>query len=135
MRASCRHDQKIVRVRNPIDSDALTRDVDAAHLSEEHGGVALRAQDMPQWCGNGRCREAGGRHLVEQRLKRMVIDAIDQQYVDRGAAQPAYRGKPAKSAADYDDPWPCMHGDARSAQGRELAPQLHRHTIEYSLGC
>ena len=67
------------------------------HLAHEHGDVALLAQDVAQRRGDGRRRQAGGGHLVEQRLEQVMVAAIDQRDLDRRARAAARTAhKPAK---------------------------------------
>jgi hypothetical protein len=43
--------------------------------------------------------------LIEQRLKYVVISAVDEYDLGVGMPQRARRRKPSKAAADDDDPW------------------------------
>src|SRR5438094_2533187 len=44
--------------------------------------------------------EHGGRHLIKQRLKNMMIFAVDQSYIDRLVSERKCRPKTAEAAAD-----------------------------------
>src|SRR5690606_14139114 len=65
MRRAARHQQIVVRNPAIADRDLAGRDVDARDFAHQHGDVFLFAQDVTQWRGDRRRREAGGRHLVE----------------------------------------------------------------------
>ena len=62
--------------------------VDVLDLFHQHGRVLLAPQDAADRHGDLRRRQAGGRHLVEQRLEQMVVAAVDDRHVDRRLAQP-----------------------------------------------
>ena len=124
MRASRRDDQEVVGTGDSIDVDGLALDVYPPRLAEEHGRVALAAQNVPQRGGDGGRGEACGRHLVEQRLKRMVIVAIDQQDVHRCGAEGVRGGEPAEAAADDDYPGLGMHCGGRSPAKKSLGRNL-----------
>ena len=52
---------------------------------------------------------AGGRDLVEERLEEVVVRAVDERDVDRGAAQGARGDEPAEAAAHDHDVRPGVH--------------------------
>ena len=82
------------------------------------------AQNMPQRGGNRGGGEAGGRHLVEQRLKRVMIAAIDQQDVHGGGAQSVRGGEAAEAAANDDHPGLGLHCGGRSRAKKSLSRNL-----------
>jgi hypothetical protein len=53
-------------------------------------------------CDVGRC-EGGGRGLVQQRLKQVMVGSVDQQNVDTAAGQCACGSNAAKPRTDDDD--------------------------------
>ena len=73
------------------------------HLAHVHGDVALIAQDVAQRRGDRRRGEAGGGHLVEQRLEQVMVAAIDQRDLDRRPLELAHGPEAGESAADDDD--------------------------------
>ncbi len=96
----------------------------APGFSQEHGRVALAAQDVAQRRGDRGRGQPGGRHLVEERLKCVVIAAIDQQDVHGGGAQGTRGGKAAEATADDDDPGLCLHCGGRSRAEKCLGRNL-----------
>ena len=54
-------------------------------------------------------RQRRRRHLIEQRLKDVVVMAIDHGHVHVGGRERAGGVQPAKSAADDDDARPAIH--------------------------
>jgi hypothetical protein len=117
MGASRCDDEEIIAMRKPADIDAPALEVYPARLPEQYGDIALTAQDVPQRGGDGGRGDTGGRDLIEQRLKGVVIAAIDQQEVGGGGTQGAHGGEPPEAAANDDDPWPRMHRRNLSAIG------------------
>jgi hypothetical protein len=51
-----------------------------------------------------------GGDLVEQRLKRMEVVAVDDGDLDVGVPQPAGGGQPTETGPDHDDVRPAGHG-------------------------
>ena len=79
------------------------RDVDCARFAIEHCGVALMREDVPNRPGDGGRREPGGRHLVEERGKEVVIRSIDHGHLDRRSPESLRRPQSAEAAADDND--------------------------------
>ena len=97
-------DEKVVIGNLAIGQLHLPRGgVDAEHVAHVHRDVSLIAQDVTQRRGDRRRGEAGGRHLVEQWLKQMMIAAIDQRDLDRRSLELANRPQTGESTADDDD--------------------------------
>ncbi len=61
-------------------------EVEPRHLGEEHVGVGLAVEDVPERRSDLDRRERSGRNLVGERLKEMEVLAIDERDVDVGAA-------------------------------------------------
>ncbi len=53
--------------------------------------------------GNVRRRKGGGRDLIEERLKKVVVGAIDDRHVDRFVGQAFGRLEAAEAGTDDDD--------------------------------
>src|SRR5436190_4424607 len=99
-----REDEPIVsKLPAAGEADAIAQSVDAGHLIKDHPDVAGSREDAADRPGNIGRRERRGCNLIEQRLKDMVVAAIDNGHVDGAAGEPLGRGKPAESAADDDD--------------------------------
>lgn len=80
-------------------------DIDAGDFAHQHRDVFLFVENMPDRRGNRRCRQARRRHLIQQRLKQMVIAAIDHRDLQRLAGKRLDRFVSAEAAADDDDAW------------------------------
>ena len=76
-------------------------DVDADDLIHQHFGVALVAQDGADGLGDVGRRKHRERHLVEQRLKQMMIAPVDHGDIDRQVRQA--RGRVEAGEASTDD--------------------------------
>jgi len=84
---SGRQDENIVRNRHSlpirgIDEDASPILVHARDFSQDHRRISLLPQDTADRRADLRRRQHGRRHLVEQRLKQMVVVTIDQERAD-----------------------------------------------------
>ena len=78
------------------------RRIDALHVAEQHRDVPLSGEDMPDRRRNRGRGEAGGRDLVQQRLKQVVIHPVHHRHFQRRAAQRPRREQPAEAAAEND---------------------------------
>ena len=85
--------------RTLIEHDDPPDRIDRLRVGEEDFHVLLPAQDPSnRRCHVGR-RQRGGRHLIEQRLKQMVVMAVDQRDTDGRVPQRLSGGQTTKSAA------------------------------------
>ena len=87
-----------------VGHDFPALEIDAGDFGQHHSGVALAAENV----ANGRRdigrRKTRGRHLVEQRLKHMMIVAIDERDVERLTGEALGGRQSAEAAADNDHP-------------------------------
>ena len=92
-----------VRVPEQFGAHGLGFEVDARHVTEQHLGVPLVAQDHPR----GRCDLAFGDdprgHLVQQRLEQVMSGSGDQLDVDVGLLELLGRRQTAETGSDDDD--------------------------------
>ena len=77
MRQSCCNDQIIEFDLAVGQRHSLGCSVDRDGLAEQHAGVFLRTQNVSDRRRDLRGRQSGRGHLIKQRLKRVVIGAID----------------------------------------------------------
>ncbi len=84
--AGAQHQRVVGDLRAIGQGGTARRFVDVGHFAKPHFNVALMAEDVAQRGGNIRCREAGGGHLVKQRLEQMVVATVHQgdAHVRRG---------------------------------------------------
>src|SRR5262249_53014621 len=80
-----------------------------ADLRHQHRHIALLPQDVPDRPGDLGRRQRGGRNLVQQWLKAMMVLAIDHDHVDGNAAERLRRFEAAEACADDDDLWTRSH--------------------------
>ena len=57
--------------------------INSVHLAHQDRDIALIAQQVPNGRGNFGRGQHGRRHLIQQRLKQVMIRPIDQHYFDR----------------------------------------------------
>jgi hypothetical protein len=104
LRDARRDDQKVV-VENERaafrsgEADPPLFGIDADDLGHGHGDVLLPAEDLADRGGDVAGREARGRHLVEQRLEKMVVLAVDDSDPHRRASQRSRRREAAEPPA------------------------------------
>jgi hypothetical protein len=87
-----RDDQIVVRDAPLIDQHLAGCSVDVGNPAENHLGVALPAQDGTDRLGDVGGRERCGRDLIEQRLKQVIVAAVDHRDLDGRAFQRLGRG-------------------------------------------
>ncbi len=103
MLGACRDDQMIEIDAKPFRSDLVSFEVDMRNPGQDHGGILLVAKNPPDRGGDVGGRQAGGSHLIEQRLKQMIIVPIDHDHVERRIPQRLGGGKARKTCADDHD--------------------------------
>ena len=82
---------------------ALRREIDRLHLAHQHRSIRLATQDMSQRRRNRGCRQSRRSHLVQQRLKQVVVAAVDQRDVHvRRTQRPNGPQSAEATAHDYD---------------------------------
>src|SRR5262249_29740413 len=79
--------------------------VHTCDLALDHGRVLLVLENPSDWKPNLTGGENRRGHLIEQRLKQVVVRAIDQDDFRRRLAESFGGSESAKSTADYDDSW------------------------------
>ena len=77
--------------------------VDREHLVHHHFGIAILVQNRADGLGNVARRKHRKRHLVQQRLKGVMILPINDGDVDRQFAEPLGGRDPGKSRTDNHD--------------------------------
>ena len=105
VRRTRRHDQVVVAEAKTVRKHGFLRcGKNLDDFTEKRGDVALFAEEKPGRRRNGRCGESRGRHLVEQRLKEMVVGFLDDRDVDVGISQMPGSFQAAEAAADDQYP-------------------------------
>ena len=77
--------------------------VDAGDLRQEYAEVSLLHLELTDRRGDLGGREDRRRHLVQQRLKYVVVAPVDQDHLGIGVPQRVRRREPGKAAADDHD--------------------------------
>src|SRR6516164_2345455 len=83
--------------------DGAGSNVDASDIRQEYADVSLLRLELTDGRGDLGGREDRRRHLIEQRLKYVVVAAVDQYDLGIGVPQPARRRESCKAAADDHD--------------------------------
>ncbi|MEA2789565.1 MAG: hypothetical protein QOG73_1971, partial [Acetobacteraceae bacterium] len=65
--------------------------------------ISLLHLELTDWRGDVSGREERRRHLIQQRLKYVVIAAVDQDDLGIGVPQRVHRRESGKTAADDHD--------------------------------
>src|SRR5262245_9430542 len=86
-----------------VDEDDLLVLVDADNLAHDDGGIALRAQDLANRCGDLCRRQRANGDLVEQRLEQVMVRAVDEHDLNGGVLQRFGGGQAGESSADDDN--------------------------------
>src|SRR5262249_50812602 len=76
--------------------------IDRGNGGEQDLDVLLFAQNPADRRGDVAGRQRRGRHLIEQRLKEMIVVAIEQRHAHVGATKGARCVEAAEAAADDD---------------------------------
>src|SRR5215204_7035527 len=99
--------------RAVIEPDRAFFQIETDRFAEDDLDIFRAVQNTPNRRSNLARREHGGRHLIQQRLKRMMIFAVKQRDFDRFVRQFLRRLKPAETAADNHYSWFVRHKNLR----------------------
>src|SRR5690606_37829348 len=86
------------KVNEPI------RDVDSVHLRKHDLTVRLPPQHRPDRRADVGRRQRGRRHLIQKRLKNVVVSPVEERYLDGRFCQRLRRFESRKSTANYKNP-------------------------------
>ncbi len=107
--------------------DAARVEIDALDVGHEDGGVLLAAEDAADRLGDVGGREPGGGHLVEERLKRVVVGAVDERHSHRCGRQRLRCRQPAKTRAEHQHVRALAGSDHFRAHGCNLDDDCREH--------
>jgi hypothetical protein len=120
-RRATRHDEAVVTDRQRraelVGVDLAGADVDVLDLGQHHAHERVVAEDVTDGGRDLALREDAGRHLVEQRLKEVVVGAVDQRHPDGLPLEGAGGEQPTEAAPDDHHVVPVV-GRRRSAHSR-----------------
>ena len=91
-----------------MQSDLASAKIEAHHLAQQHLDVLVPGDNLADGRGDLGRREPGGRHLIQQRLKSVMVLAIDQRDLDRQTGQRLGSLQATEAAADDNDPRTCF---------------------------
>jgi hypothetical protein len=100
--------------------------IDAGDLRQKDCDVSLLRLELTDWRSDFGGREDGGCHLIEQRLKNVVVAPIDHDDLDIGMSQRVRRCDPGKAGADDHDTLALSAGRSR------VRPDLFQHSAHES---
>ena len=103
MRRAGRNDQIVVRHFAIEQMHDLLPCVDRRGLAKKHRRIELAPQNSPYRCCDITRIQRRGRDLVEQRLKQVMVAAIDHRHPNRRSLERPRSLDPAESAADDHD--------------------------------
>ncbi len=106
---SAGEDQRIVGKCAEVRDDLVFLQVNGEHFSLQNANVFMLRENAANGGSNLGGAQAGGRHLIQQRLEQVVVPPIDQRDIDvRRGAQLLGGVQSAEAPADDDD---FVHGD------------------------
>ena len=104
-----RHDQVVIGERVALGQlDAAFVEVETGDPVEAHACVVLGREDAAHREADVVAVEPCGGHLVEQRLERVVVPAVDDRHVDRGIRQRPGHCQAPEARSNHNDPVPVL---------------------------
>ncbi len=100
--AARRQDEVVVADFAALDLEAAPGRIYSAHSPQAELDVGIAVQDAPHRVGDLAWLQTGSGHLIQQRLEQMVVVLVDQQHIQRLAAELPGRVQPTKARADDD---------------------------------
>jgi hypothetical protein len=86
-----------------VELDDAFVDVDALRFGKQHAHVLVRRQQVSKRRCNVRGRQQRSGHLVEQRLKEVMIRPVDERDANGLTSKGPRSGKPTKATTENDD--------------------------------
>src|ERR1700730_2672103 len=131
-----RQDEVIVWEANPLAICVAHEDiflilVHSDDFSENDGCIPLLAQDSADRGSNLTWCQYRRRHLIEQRLKEVVVGPVDHNNFGWGISQSPAGGQPAETAADDHDSW-LWHDLSHPTRSAASEPDYSAATIQSS---
>ena len=99
--STCGHNQKIVRQFQSVRANQSPVQIKTCNFAQKHLSIAGMAQHIAYGRGNFRRGKHRQRHLIKQRLKCMVVLAVQQSYPNRSVFEYLGRIQPGKAPAHY----------------------------------
>jgi hypothetical protein len=98
-------DEKIIRkfLRAVLGNHHPTIRINTLHLRHEHRGVRILAEQPTDGSGDVSGRKRRRRHLIQQRLKQVMVRAVEHEQLHVGSLERARGVQPTKPATDDDD--------------------------------
>ena len=100
-------DEMVIRQAAAVSQQHLAaRCVQPGHFGHQNSDIGLIAEHMANRLGNGRRCQTGRSHLVQERLKQVVVLPVDDSDIHLGMPQSACCLQAAEAAANDQDPGP-----------------------------
>ena len=104
VRCASGDDQMVIRHALPVlKHHGALRNVNVDHITEQRRHIALPAEQEARWRRNRRRGKPRRRHLIQQRLKQMMIGAVDQSDLNSCGTQRLRGFQSTETTADDDD--------------------------------
>ena len=87
------------------DRDRARRNIDADDLAQYDRNILVGANDAADRGGNVSRRQPSGRHLIEQRLKQVIVLSVNDDDLNGSIRKSFCRPQSAESGPDDDDTW------------------------------
>src|SRR5262249_13188193 len=93
-------DQEVICKPRLAERDLTQHRVYPGHFAQQPPYVGLGTEHSAQWCRNFCRRQPCRRHLIEQRLEKMIVVPVEQGDPAGCVSQSASRSEAAKAAAE-----------------------------------
>ena len=108
------------------------REIEVHDIVEKHGDVGSVGKNRANGLGNVRRGKSTGRHLVKQRLKQMMVGAVNDRDARVGMAEMLAKSQPAETSADHDHMNCLLSGTGTMSMnpGKNQWNELPRRTVQ-----
>jgi len=113
MGRTVREHQEVIRNFPAVHIHNVSLAIDAGDLAEQDTGIVLPPEQTPDRPSDLRRGQTRCGYLVEQRLKEVVVLAVDQSDLDGCLGEPFRGGQAAEPGANNDHVRPAAHAAAR----------------------
>src|ERR1039458_9877165 len=97
-RAAAQREDKVIELQRALLQEHLpAREIEVPHLIHQHSDLGTRGEDGTNRLRNIRRGQAGGRDLVKQGLKQMMVGTVNQSHLCAGMVEMLAERQAAKA--------------------------------------
>src|ERR1019366_2777562 len=123
--ATAQREDKVIEAQSALLEEHFpAREIEVPHLIHQDGDLGPSSENGTNRLRNIRRGQAGGRYLVKQGLKQMMVGTVNQSHLCAGMVEMLAERQAAKACTQYNNMWSCIFRHA------VLCIQMGRNAIQ-----